>query len=71
MQIVLALISIVQMLLWVASMIIIVQAIFSWLVAFNVVNTRSDFVRAVWTALERPTSAASISRRSPSCWRSG
>ena len=55
MQIVLALISIVQMLLWVASMIIIVQAIFSWLVAFNVVNTRSDFVRAVWTALERLT----------------
>ncbi|HEY1143089.1 MAG TPA: YggT family protein [Sphingomicrobium sp.] len=51
----LALISIVQMLLWVASMIIIVQAIFSWLVAFNVVNTRSDFVRAVWTALERLT----------------
>lgn len=55
MQIALALISIVQMLLWVASMIIIVQAIFSWLVAFNVVNTRSDFVRAVWTALERLT----------------
>ena len=55
MQIALALISIVQMVLWVASMIIIVQAIFSWLVAFNVVNTRSDFVRAVWTALERLT----------------
>ena len=55
MQIALALISIVQMLLWVASMIVIVQAIFSWLVAFNVVNTRSDFVRAVWTALERLT----------------
>ena len=55
MGLVLALIDIVQMLLWVASIIIIAQAIFSWLVAFNVVNTRSDFVRAVWTALERLT----------------
>ena len=55
MGIVLALIDIVQMLLWVASIVIIAQAIFSWLVAFNVVNTRSDFVRAVWTALDRLT----------------
>jgi YggT family protein len=55
MQILLALIAIIQMLLWVASLIIIVQAIFSWLVAFNVVNTSSHFVRAVWTALERLT----------------
>jgi YggT family protein len=50
-----ALIDIVQMLLWVASIIIIVQAVLSWLVVFNVVNTRSDFVRAVWTALEKIT----------------
>ena len=55
MGIVLALIDIVQMLLWVASIVFIAQAIFSWLVAFNVVNTRSDFVRAVWTALDRLT----------------
>ena len=47
MGIVIALLDIVQMLLWVLSLVIIAQAIFSWLVVFNVVNTRSDFVRAV------------------------
>jgi YggT family protein len=55
MGIVIASIDIVQMLLWVLSLVIIAQAIFSWLVAFNVVNTNSNFVRAVWTALDRLT----------------
>lgn len=55
MGIVIALLDIVQMLLWVLSILIIAQAIFSWLVAFNVLNQRSDFVRAVWTALDRLT----------------
>lgn len=55
MGIVIALIDIVQMLLWVLSLIIIAQAIFSWLVAFNVVNTNSNFVRATWQALDRLT----------------
>ena len=39
----------------VTSIVIIVQAVFSWLVVFNVVNTSSDFVRAIWTALDRIT----------------
>ena len=55
MGIVIALLDIVQMLLWVLSIVIIVQAVFSWLVVFNVVNTSSDFVRAIWTALDRIT----------------
>ena len=55
MGIVIALFDIVQMLLWVLSIVIIAQAVFSWLVVFNVVNTRSDFVRTVWTALEKIT----------------
>src|SRR4029079_15611081 len=55
MGIVIALLDIVQMLLWVLSIVIIAQAVFSWLVVFNVVNTRSDFVRTVWTALEKIT----------------
>jgi YggT family protein len=55
MGIVIALIDIVQMLLWVLSLIIIAQAIFSWLVAFNVVNTSSNFVRVAWQALDRLT----------------
>lgn len=55
MYIAIALIDIVQMLLWVLSMLIIVQAVMSWLVAFNILNRSSDFVRAIWAALERLT----------------
>ena len=35
--------------------IIIIQAIMSWLIAFNVINTYNDFIRTVWTALDRMT----------------
>jgi len=35
--------------------IIIIQAVMSWLIAFNVVNMGSDFVRAVMVALDRMT----------------
>ncbi|MCE7797314.1 YggT family protein [Sphingobium sufflavum] len=44
-----------MILLNVAKWIIIIQAIISWLVAFNIINTSSDFVRTVLTALERMT----------------
>ena len=50
-----ALLQIVQLLLTVIWWIIVVQAILSWLIAFNVINTHSDFVRTVWTALQRMT----------------
>ncbi len=30
---------------------IIVQAVLSWLIAFNVINTSNEFVRQVWNAL--------------------
>lgn len=39
----------------VAWWIIIVQAILSWLIAFNVINTSNNFVRQIWMALERMT----------------
>jgi YggT family protein len=39
----------------VAKWIIIIQAIISWLVAFNVINTSSDFVRSILYALDRMT----------------
>jgi YggT family protein len=55
MGIFIALIDIVQFLLWILSIIIIVQAIFSWLVGFNVVNQSNAFVRAIWNALDRIT----------------
>jgi len=50
-----AVLEIVQLLLRVVSWIIIAQAILSWLVAFNVINTHNDFVRTVWDALGRMT----------------
>jgi YggT family protein len=52
---VLALFSVVDVLLQVLMWIIIIQAILSWLVAFNVINTHSDFVRSFLYALDRIT----------------
>lgn len=51
----LAVFGVVDLLLRVLSYIIIVQAILSWLVAFNVINTHSDFVRSFLRALDRIT----------------
>ena len=55
MGIFIALIDIVQFLLWILSIIIIVQAIMSWPVGFNVVNSRNGFVAMIWNALDRIT----------------
>jgi len=51
----LALFQIVDLLLTVVIYIIVAQAILSWLVAFNVINTHNDFVRAFLNALDRLT----------------
>jgi YggT family protein len=51
----LALFQTIMILLNVAKWIIIIQAIISWLVAFNVINTSSDFVRSILYALDRMT----------------
>ncbi len=50
-----ALLDIVDLLLQVLLWIIIIQAVLSWLVAFNVINTHNDFVRTVWNGLDRVT----------------
>ena len=50
-----ALLSITDMLLQLVVYIIIGQVIVSWLVAFNVINTQSNFVRTVLVALDRLT----------------
>jgi YggT family protein len=50
-----ALIDILQMLLWVLSWIVIAQVILSWLYAFNVINPGSGFMRSVTEALDRIT----------------
>ena len=47
----LALFGVIDLLLRVLSYIIIAQAIISWLVAFNVINTTNDFVRSFLYAL--------------------
>ncbi len=47
-----ALLDIVGILLNVAITIIIVQAIMSWLLAFNVINLQNDIIRAIWQTLD-------------------
>lgn len=51
----LSLFAVVDFLLQVLMWIIIIQAILSWLVAFNVINTHNDFVRSFFHALDRMT----------------
>ena len=51
----LAIFNVLDLLLRVASYIIILQAILSWLVAFNVINTYNEFVRQLLSALDRIT----------------
>jgi len=50
-----SLFAILDFLLQVLMWIIIVQAILSWLVAFNVINTYNQFVRSLLNALDRMT----------------
>ena len=50
-----AIFGIVDMILQILVWIIIVQVILSWLVAFNVINTSSNFVRTVLDGLDRLT----------------
>lgn len=52
---ILAIYQILQLLLDVLKWIIIVQAVLSWLIAFNVINTSNDFVRQLLNALDRLT----------------
>jgi len=47
--------QIVQVLLNVLWWIVMVQAIMSWLLAFNVINLYNETVRAIWQALEKIT----------------
>jgi YggT family protein len=52
---VIALLGIAGLLLTVAMYIIILQAILSWLVAFNVINLHNDFARSFLHTLDRIT----------------
>jgi YggT family protein len=50
-----AIFQILYVLLNVIWWIIIIQAVMSWLIAFNVINTHNDFVRSIWQALDKMT----------------
>ncbi len=50
-----ALFGIVDMILQILVWVIIIQVILSWLVAFNVINLHSNFVRTVVVGLDRIT----------------
>ena len=52
---IIVILKIVQVLLDLLWWIIVIQAMLSWLIAFNVINTYNDFVRSVWQALQRMT----------------
>jgi YggT family protein len=53
-----SLIYVIQLALQLYTYFIIASAILSWLVAFNVVNTRNDIVRSIWTFLDAVTEPA-------------
>jgi YggT family protein len=50
-----SLIQILYILLNLVWWIIVIQAVMSWLIAFNVINTHNDFVRSIWQALDKMT----------------
>ena len=49
------LLQIVHIILTVLWWFIIAQAVMSWLIAFNVINTHNDFVGQLWYVLDRIT----------------
>jgi len=51
----LTILDILRVLLNLLWWIVFVHAIMSWLIAFNVINTYNEYVRAVWNALQRIT----------------
>ncbi|QFU15167.1 YggT family protein [Microvirga thermotolerans] len=53
-----SLVEVILLALQLYTYLIIASAILSWLVAFNVVNTRNDVVRAIWNFLDAVTEPA-------------
>lgn len=50
-----ALLDVLMVVLEIYTWLIIASAILSWLIAFNVINDRNDFVRGVWNFLMQIT----------------
>ena len=53
-----ALLDVVLIALQLYTWLLIASAILSWLIAFNVVNMRNDFVRSIWNFLYQVTEPA-------------
>jgi YggT family protein len=53
-----AVLDVVLLALQIYVWILIASAVLSWLIAFNVINTRNQFVSTVWDALYRVTEPA-------------
>ncbi len=53
-----ALLEVILIALQLYTYLIIASAILSWLVAFNVVNTRNEVVRSIWNFLDAVTEPA-------------
>ncbi|MFL5336407.1 MAG: YggT family protein [Geminicoccaceae bacterium] len=53
-----ALLEVILLALQLYTYLIVASAILSWLVAFNVVNTRNDLVRSIWNFLGAVTEPA-------------
>jgi YggT family protein len=47
--------GIVDYLLYLLGIVIVIQFVMSLLISFNVINTYNEFVRTIWTALEKMT----------------
>ena len=50
-----AILDVILLVLDLYKWVIIISAILSWLIAFNVVNYRNDFVRSIWNGLQAVT----------------
>lgn len=50
-----ALLWLLDQIVWLLIVVLIVSAVMSWLIAFNVLNTRNQAVYAIWDTLNRVT----------------
>ena len=53
-----AILNVLILALDIYKLVIIVAAVMSWLIAFNIVNIRNDFVRSIWSTVVALTEPA-------------
>lgn len=50
-----AILDVILLVLDLYTWVIVISAVLSWLIAFNVINYRNDFVRTIWSTLTAVT----------------